>query len=361
MPLISKLKEGYAFASIQERQGVVDRLAVPNTEDHIYYNGLLTLQNLYNEVMKPENPLELRSPTSIENELCQKMNEILKGFKMKNATYRLLEARFHLLAYPFQTVTTLKYLKKELQLNITRKTQQGIATTVNFHGSASFHASSPDLPTSLDVSLISDSNIIQNELKKIMEKDKHIRTNNFEDIAIPYLDPYLNGLNKEAQAFIINARASRPFEHEVGPEFLPWLADYIYFKAIDPESKDYMPPLSNFTLSQMDELIKLIPDIVLKNEDFVKEYALKLVPEYYHDIPDADFWDGCELDRYLNRIEDFANILPDTYRPLKTVVKLCQLRIDIAKLNFNPERFLEYVISFLTSRPVLIFLFLEGI
>jgi hypothetical protein len=328
MPFVSTLKESFALASHEDRQRVVEKQAVPNTVESYYYQGLVILKKIHDQVHDPQP----RSPTSIELELAQEMKDILSKLKAKNDRkyYPKLEARFQLLAYPFQTGSSVEYLQKELSIS------NHPQPSANDSETPTATAENSKLPTSLDPALIDGTKLIQKAIKEY---------ENSGSIGLDAMSfPYLTNLTPKVRFELITQVLYYNSADILGINIVKTLASY--WKSLGEAKKTHkVPDVSNLTLAQMDELMDLVlPDITLINTSFIRGYLMKLVPAtYYHRNDQIDFWDdhNDDLKHYLNRADAFAERLPPVYRELKASIKFYQLRIDVMRQDFSEHRLIR--------------------
>ncbi|KAG2231590.1 hypothetical protein INT48_003690 [Thamnidium elegans] len=342
MPFISSLKESFAIAPIENREDVVLKLATANTEDANYYQGLILLQKIYNEVMKQEEPTKVREATDAERALFVEMQSHLKKFQNKNDHYIELNTRFHLLVYPFETLKSTEFIKNELCLDlITQKQeQQSVQTDQN---------SINVTPSKLDQDLISRNNIIKGAF------DVYRLNGSFDitPLAFPHLKASaleIDRLPDSEQVVLLQKLFVYPTEKVFGNNILNRLCRLWKILADNDESWKFENlPFYNFTLAQMDYLIKNMPDIVLLHENFVNAYVDKLVPSQYYNVDSAgqviSFWDDEEgiLRGYLNDLDHFAQKLPDIYFHLKSAIRFYKLRVDIVRQDFEELRLIQYL------------------
>lgn len=339
MPFVSTLKESFALSPPEEKQYVVEKLAVPNTVESYYYQGLVILQKIHDEVMKVEDPSKPRSPTELENKLSDEMKDILSKLKAKNNYdyYNQLEARFHLLAYPFETACTVEFLQKELSI-----TSQQQPVTDSDQENSSPMESNTHLPSTLDSSLIDGEKLIQKAVAEF-ENGGNYRYLNLDAMSYPYMNAIWDTLSQSLQLELIKSVFNSQSTEMLGAEIINKLAN-VWTSQADGSEID-MPNLTNLTLTQMNQLIDLVPGIVLFDTSFVHNYLTKLVPDYYRDsyVSKIGFWNDHTgyLKTYLDRVDSFAERLPLIYKQLKSAIKFYKLRIDIMKQEFDEERLIR--------------------
>lgn len=349
MPFISSLKERFATVPIENREDVVLKLATANTEDANYYQGLIILQKIYNEVMKQEEPTKVRQATRTERTLFVEMQNHLKKFQNKNDHYIELNTRFHLLIYPFETTQSTEFIKNELYLDlITQKQeQQSVQTDQN---------PTNVTPSALDQDLISRNNIIKGTF------DVYRLNGSFDitPLAFPHLKASaleIDRLPDSEQAALLQKIFVYPTEKIFGNDVLNRLCRLWKLQADKDEPWQFENlPFYNFTLAQMDYLIENIPKIVLLHENFVNTYLDKLVPSLYYNIDSTgqaiSFWDDEEgiLRGYLNDLDHFAQKLPAIYFHLKSAIQFHKLRVDIVRQDFEEVRLIRLVPNLLYEK-----------
>ncbi|CEP11483.1 hypothetical protein [Parasitella parasitica] len=351
MPFISSLKESFAIAPIENRQDVVDKLAAANTEDAAYYQGLIVLQGIYEQVMKHQDPVKVRPATDAEKELSKQMKDLLAKLNCDNARYRELSTRFHLLIYPFETSTSIEFIKKGLHLD-TFDTEKPEATQEQDSLAATESCSKSTAPCKLDPALIDGKNLIQNAFKEFASSTGNAMLD-LEMPAFPHIADdatYWQGLSSTEQFALLKTIVSTPSERAFGPDLMHRLATL--WKEQTPGSNWCVEnlPFYNFTLNQLDQLIQEIPDVVFLHDAFIDAYLEKLVPAQYYAHQSISFWDDDAnvLKDYLDRLEAFAEKLPGMYYNVKASIKFHKLRIDIVRQDFCEERLVNYLSS-LTS------------
>lgn len=350
MPFISSLKESFATAPIENREDVVLKLATANTEDANYYQGLVILQKIYNEVMKQEEPAKVRDATDTERTLFEEMQNHLKKFDNQNDKYRELNTRFHLLVYPFETLKSTEFIKQELNLDLVtqKQEQQSVEKEENSKNTAS----------TLDPSLVSSETVI----KEAFERSSLYENLDINLLALPYLksDLDMDKLSDIDQVVLLKALFMYPTEKIFGNDILDRFCRLWKLQENQEQGKYESWNLRSisyrtFTLSQMDYMIKNIPNIILLQENFIQIYLEKLMPSQYYSKYSSNetlsFWDDDEnvLQDYLNRLEDFAQKLPSLYFHLKSAIRFHKLRIDIVRQDFEELRLIELVPNFFFS------------
>ncbi|KAI9470867.1 MAG: hypothetical protein EXX96DRAFT_603007 [Benjaminiella poitrasii] len=352
MPLISLVKESFAFAPINDREEVVKKLAADNTEEALYYQGLVLLQKIYDQVMKYEEPVKPREPTVVEKELSNQVKALLAKMNINSGLFRRLNVRFNLLIYPFDTATSTDFIKSSLYIDLETSNAniEKPETSSDFQdheSTAEATSIKPIAPSVLDANLIESSTVVKESFRRLSSGNDTVLDIN--PSALSYLDTCWDSLSENEQAALLNKIWEFPSEHAFGPKIIDRLAKL--WRAQD-NTLWHFENLSfyNFTLTQMDQLIDIIPDIVFLYENFIVSYLDKLIPpEYNNNQMDGQvsFWndDSGILSSYLDRLDVFASKLPSMYFQLKSVIKLHKLRMDISRKDFVLERLISYLSS----------------
>jgi hypothetical protein len=337
MPFISTLKESFATAPIKDREAIVQKLATANTDEATYYQGLIILQKIYEQVMQHDEPVKPRQATDIETKLAQDMQKLLAKLPTWNEHYQKLNTRYHLLIYPFDTTTSLEYIRKELQLDVldikkpTETQQEAVESPPTNKSTA---------PSVLDTRLIDGQELIKKSFAKLKETSYPMI--DIEPLAFPHLTENLwDTLTEDEQVVLLKHLLNQPTQNTFGPKLMHrfaclWKAQ----QAKEDSSWDLQNgPFYNLTLQQMDQLIEAIPNIVFLHARFIEEYMSKLAPGQHV----GSFWndDSNELKNYLDRLQVFVDKLPPIYSQLKSAVKFHSLRVDIARQEFSEERFIR--------------------
>ncbi|KAK9762469.1 hypothetical protein K7432_011754, partial [Basidiobolus ranarum] len=343
MPFVSALKESFATAPIQDREAIVQKLATANTDDANYYQGLVILQKIYDELMKQEEPTKARKPTSIESDLSNEMQKLLKNIPAHSERYIELNTRFHLLIYPIETLKSVEFIKKGLYIDLL--TQKQVEKEEN-HGTTT-------TASTLDNNLFSGFNILKNSFDQYqLNGDLDVDVLAFPEIKTAILDKNL--LSDDEEVALLKKLFLHPTEKLLGSNILDRLSRLwkLQHNEEHKQSNSWRLqdlPFYTFTLSQMDQLIENIPNIVLLYENFIRTYLEKLVPApYYSSYSNGDsisFWDDDEniLNDYLKRLEAFVQKLPPIYFLLKSAVKFHQLRVDIVRQDFQEINLIQYL------------------
>ncbi|KAI9271588.1 hypothetical protein BDA99DRAFT_602382 [Phascolomyces articulosus] len=128
MPAIPTLKEKYAFAkTLEERQEVIRHHALVDSDDWYYYRGLTLLAQLQETLLSSNtNIVESRQPTEDESKLVAEIRDLLDKYSNKfphSQNQHKLKARYHLLLYPLDPITSTTFIREELRLAAHEETQ----------------------------------------------------------------------------------------------------------------------------------------------------------------------------------------------------------------------------------------------
>ncbi|KAI8988000.1 hypothetical protein BDF20DRAFT_910548 [Mycotypha africana] len=344
MPFVSTLKESFAIAPIKDREHILKKVTTPNTDEARYYEGLILLQKIYDEVMKESVPERPRMATETEAELAASMRDLLKKFITKNKQFGELNTRFHLLIYPFDTKTSTDFIKKELQLDLsTFETSDSIESQLT----ACSDTSTSNHPSKLNSCIIDG-------LELVTKKLKQARPNDYLDIepfAFPHLRSIWDTLNNEQQVILLKKvfDCCPTSEQVFGTDIMHYLTKLWKLQHENTTLNNWKLeelPFYNFSLQQMDYLIHEISHIVFSHKHFVTAYLNKLAPAEFDDVSvNISFWDDEDnvLRNYLDRLDIFVGQLPSAYVELKLAVKFHTLRMSLVRREFNEEALLDYL------------------
>lgn len=346
MPFISLLKESFATAPIEDRQAVVDKLAAANTEEAHYYQGLLLLQKIYEEVMKHESPATPRQATDEEKELCKQMKHLLSKLNHHSQRSKELTTRFYLLIYPFETSTSIEFIKKGLHLE-SLDSQKPAATQEQDHLPTTAPVSNKSTaPSKLDSALIDGNNLIKQSFKEYSSSTDGYAALDLETLSLPHVAGDANlwqSLSQHEQVALLKKLVNTPSERAFGSDIMQRLATLWKEQPADANWELENLPFYSFTLHQLDQLVQAIPQIVFLHESFVDAYLDKLVPAEYRYANSVSFWDDDAnvLHGYLDRLDAFAEKLPSIYFNVNAAIKFHKLRIDIVRQDYSEERLLK--------------------
>jgi transcription termination factor NusB len=277
------------FALSKNRAETLKQL-IPGTEDFYYFHCLHHLNQEQFEKVAP-----LTQPWHDRFGQTARLTEI--------------QTRHALLTYEKNSKQTLDHIKNRLGLG--------------FNHQKEILGVPPNLPGELDPKLISFERLLKYSI------DRWHNITNFEDSAIDVFNPGNQGYEIR-RAWL--GRLTRP---DV-PELPTHIAED--FKAPYPVAFGAIPIHLKLTLIQLDELLKLKPDLI-SNGTFVNAYLAKLQPGA------DENWkrDAKRTLAYLERLQSFVDKLPPVFNPLKAHVLYHRLVYDRSKGIFDPARFLSYI------------------
>ncbi len=264
---------------------------IPGTDDYYYYHCLHFLNT-----EQFEKARELTGPWHQRHGQTGRLTEI--------------QTRHALLTYDKNPQASLDYLRNKLGLNFGHQQEQlGVE---------------PNLPTALDQKIISRDEYI-NRANAITQDN----TDGFEDSALDWLVGY--ELNPNHRRHLLS-RLQRP-DHAT-------LVKLIVADLNHPNSGGFgsMPIHHQLLLSQLDELLKLKPEL-LTQQHFVIAYLRRLQPGA------DDDWrhDRAVLAAYLDRLLAFAERVVPSHNSLKGHVLYHRLVLDRVQGKMNKDRFLAYL------------------
>jgi hypothetical protein len=280
-----------SFSLGADREAALKQL-IPGTEDYYYFH-CLHYQN---------------------TEQWAKCEAMLKTWveKQNHWTPRAIEIqnRQALLTYSANPDGTLALLRGRLNLQFNHQREQ-----LN---------QKPNLPTALDAALLARERLMQDAL------NRHPNTlQGFEDAALDWLvTADLNPLQRRQ----LLSRLQRP-DYPRLPELI--VAD---LKHSNSGGFGQFEIHRRLLLSQLDELLKLQPD--LRNQQhFVETYLARLQP-----TNDANFQQDQAVQRaYVARMWEFVKTLAPVHNSLKAQVLYHWLVLDRKQGKYDKERFLEYL------------------
>ena len=264
---------------------------IPGTDDYYYYHCLHFLNT-----EQFEKARELTGPWHQRHGQTGRLTEI--------------QTRHALLTYDKNPQESLDYLRGKLGLNFGHQQEQlGVE---------------PNLPTALDQKVISLEQFI-NRANSITQDN----TDGFEDTALDWLVGY--ELNPNHRRHLLS-RLQRPDYAK--------LVRHIVNDIEHPNSGGFgsLPIHHQLLLSQLDELLKLRPDL-LNQQHFVNASLRRLQPG-----ADADWrYDRAVLAAYLDRMQAFADRLAPVHNSLKAHVLYHRLVLDRLQGKMDKERLLAYL------------------
>ncbi|MFM7149665.1 MAG: hypothetical protein ACKO23_07470, partial [Gemmataceae bacterium] len=277
------------FALARDRSEALKQL-IPGTEDYYYYFCLHYLNS--GQYAKAE---QLTKPWLERFGQTQRLVEI--------------QTRHALLAYEKDPKRTLAYLKDRLGLR--------------FDHQKEILGAAPNLPTALDPKRIARATLLADSLRRWNNLD------NFEDSAFDWLSS--EDLKWERRRNLLQ-RLQRPD--------VPDLVSLIVEDLKAPHAPEFgsYPVHRQLTLSQLEELVKLQPDLLNKTA-FVQAYLVKLQPG-----ADEDWRRDRKLtEAYLDRLQKFVVRLAPVHNPLKAHVLYHRLALDRSQGIHDAARFLAYL------------------
>ncbi len=288
------------FALSKDRESALKQL-IPGTEDYYYYHCLHYLNSSQFEKIEPLTRA---------------------WYERHRQTARLTEiqTRQALLTYEKNPEQTLRYIRDHLGLNFDHQKE-----TVGLV---------PNLPISLDPNLISRETLRKYSLSSWSNLD------NFEDVALDQLAnegrEWYRPQGKEGLEWHLR----RNLLQRLTRSDIPKLANLVFedLSVKDTGEFGYLPIHRQLTLAQLDELLKLKPDV--RNQSaFVQTYLTKLQPG-------AD--DDWKRDRkltlaYLERLQTFVATLDPVHNALKAHVAFHRLALDRSNGIYDKKRFMAYI------------------
>jgi hypothetical protein len=277
------------FALAPDRAVALKQL-IPGTEDYYYYHSLHLMQTeRFDEVETLTRPWRERFGQT------QRLTEI--------------ETRHMLLAYDRNPARTLAYLRKQIGLRFDH--QREVA------------GAAPNLPTALDPKLISRDALRADSLQRWGDLQ------NFEDAGLEQLAGV--DLPWEKRRNLLQ-RLQRPD--------VPNLPKLVIDDLSAPHPQDFgsLPIHAKLTLTQLEELLKLLPSL-LTQPRFVQTWVAKLQPGADDDLRR----DRAVTRAYLERLEAFVGRLPPAFNSLKAHVLYQRLMFDRAEGVYDKARFLAYL------------------
>ncbi|OBZ90101.1 Actin-binding protein F [Choanephora cucurbitarum] len=348
MPSVSSLKRAFAMAStVEERELALKKHATSNTDDELYFQGLIILQKLHIEMMKQVGPSKLRDPSQTEKGLIAQMEKhltLLSSSSFNPKRFDELNARFHLLVYPLEADKTIKFLKKELKIQSLNTFPEGVPN----HSSTSVTPNQVSTaPSMLDPQLINGKMLLRKNLISSLHNQDSIQPTAFFEFSSIW-----DELSDKTKTRLLSEITRLPFEHVFDDKIIAFLTDCFKDAPLIAEVLSEKISFKTFTIEKMNRLMQTLPRITFLVNSFTNEYLLKLAPEDCPNLCNNSIWDDDQnvLKNYLDRLKAFANGLPDFYRPLKLMIAFHQLRVDIVRRDFSEDRFLRFI-SLNTNMP----------
>lgn len=278
------------FALAPDRDAALKQL-IPGTEDYYYWNSLHLLNT----------------------EQFEKVEDLLKPWVQRHGeTPRVWEIRTRraFLAYDKHPQASLDYLRGRFGIQYPHRKEELNAE--------------PNFPVSLDPKLIGRETFQRQALARHGNS-----LNGFEDVALDWLIAV--DLNPDQRRQLLS-RLARPD--------YPNLVKLIVEDLMHANSGGFGSHTIHRLLlkAQLDELLKAKPDL-LNHQQFVRAYLAKLQPG-----PDVDWrHDFDELQKYLERLQAFADRLDPVHNSLKAHVLYHRLLLDMKRGKYDKELFLAYL------------------
>lgn len=321
---MSNLKEAFAFAeTLEEREAIVKQLAVQGSNDWIYYNGLILLQKLHDEISLAKDNTQPREPTSRESELMQAMRDFLA--KHKDDDIEELEIRFNILIYPISADSSSEFLRRKLGIqDLARLQQQQQRQEPDSTPTPTQHRFVSAKKTRLDASFIEPRRLLRNVIQSPRDYDKvNLLT------ALPELKKMdigkLSPKERQNLAFILTMY---PVTSCYTDFVVQALSGYIHENV----------NLENLTLEQMDKL-RSVDAKLNDNKDFMQEYVKKLRPyRHAHNPPRSGAWDDFQgiLEEYVNVVWEFVKSMDSSiFTPLKWILLFYKFKIKTARQEYD--------------------------
>jgi len=277
------------FVLAKDRDAVLKQL-VPGTERYYYFHSL-----------HYQNTQQLN-----------KVDEMLKPWIKRFGETRLvkqIQNRQALLKYNNDPKSTLDYLTRELNLYFAH--QREIPQTQR------------DLPTKLDLKLISTERLIQQAFQS------HSNTAGFTD----------KGLRLLADQTLTKMQRRDLLKRLTHPDY-PGLVDLIVADLKERDSRGFGSEQIHraLTIKQLDELAVKFPQ-AKSLDNYLNIYLTKLHPS--EDIN----WqaDPVEHRKYLDRLWAFVQPLNQNFNSLKACVLFRRLELDLQEGKYDRELFMEYL------------------
>ncbi len=278
------------FALSPDREAALKQL-IPGTEDYYYWNCLHLLNTEQHDKVE-----------ALLGPWVQRFGETPRVWEVRT--------RRALLTYDKTPQASLDYLRGRFGINYPHRKEELNAE--------------PNLPTALDPKLVSRANFQQQALARHGNS-----LNGFEDTALDWLTA--TELNPDQRRQLLN-RLGRP--------------DYanIVKLVVDDLNHANSGGFGSHNIhrqllkAQLDDLIKVKADL-LNQQNFVRAYLVKLQPG-----PDVDWrHDAGELQKYLERLQAFADRLDPVHNSLKAHILYHRLLLDRSRGKFDKKLLLDYL------------------
>ncbi|WLD12472.1 hypothetical protein [Planctellipticum variicoloris] len=278
------------FALAKDREAALKQL-IPGTEDYYYWHSLHLLQT----------------------EQFDKVDELLTPWvKRHNETPRVWEIRTRkaLLTYDRNPAESLTYLRNRFGIHFPHQKEDLNAE--------------PNLPTTLDPGLIARKHFVERAFAQHGGS-----LNGFEQAALDWL--IATELNPDQRRQLL-ARLDRPDY----PNLVKLVVADLNHK--DSGGFGSLGIHNQLLKAQLDELATLKAD-VLNHQQYVLTYLRRLHPN-----PDVDWrHDPQQVERFLNRLQTFADRLAPAHNSLKAHVLYHRLVLDRSRGVYDKSRFLAYL------------------
>jgi hypothetical protein len=278
-----------AFALAKDRTEALKQL-IPGTEDYYYFHCLHHLNNGQFDKIEA-----LTGPWHQRHGQTARLTEV--------------QSRHALLTFDKDPQKSLAYLRGRLGVHFDHQ-RETLDAAVN-------------LPTALDAKLISRDRLKADSFARWTNLD------NFEDVALDWVAG--ENLNADKRRNLLQ-RLQRPDVANLPKLIVDDLA------ALHAPGFGAYPIHARLTLAQLDELVKLQPDL-LNQAAYVTTYLTKLQPG-----ADEDWQRDRKLTKaYLERLQKFADRLDPVHNSLKAHVMFHRLAFDRAADVYDRDRFNAYV------------------
>jgi hypothetical protein len=278
------------FALAKDRTEALKKL-IPGTEDYYYFHCLH-----YLNTMQFDKAVEMTKP----------------WYQRFNQTGRLTEiqTRHAILSYEKNPQESLNYIRDHLGLSFEhqRVVQGGVV----------------NLPTRLDSNMISRETLAKHSWARWTQG-----SDNYEDSALDWV------LNEKTDSGLRRHLLSRLTRPDI-ENLTKMISDDL--KIIHSGGFGSFNIHRQLTQKQLDELVKLIPDLI-NNSNYAQAYISKLQPGEDED------WrrDPALTKAYLDRLLTFVRKLPPAFNPLKVHVIFHRLTLDETQGKMDKELFVEYL------------------
>jgi hypothetical protein len=276
------------FALAKDREAALKKL-IPGTEDYYYFHCLHFLNTEQYDKVEP-----MTRPWHQRHGQTPRLTEI--------------QTRYALLTHGGDPAKSLAYLRDKLGLR--------------FDHQKEIVGGTPNLPTSLDQKLISRA-----ALRAIAFANRQ-HLDGFEDAALDWLASENHDWERRRNLL---QRLQRPDVPK-----LPQLVN-ADLRSQNPQPFGSFAIHRQMTLAQLDELVKLMPEL-LNQTAYIHAYIARL-----HPTADEDWRRDPERTRaYLDRLLAFTRRLAPVNNPLKAHVLHHRLVLDRSLGNFDKALFQEY-------------------